>query len=317
MDATGQKTHLGFIGLGQMGAALAERLIAPDVTLHVHDPSRAAVAPFVEAGAIPHDGPRAVADRAGIVFACLPDGKVSETVAFGPTGVAGGSAIRTYVEMSTIGSNCIETIAARLAEHGIRTVDAPVSAGPKGARAGILTIMTAGAAEDLASVDPWLKRIGRSIITVDAKPGRAQVMKLVNNLISAAAMASSFETIVMGAKAGLDPDLMLEVLNASSARNSATLEKLPKAILPGTFDFGATVRTIFKDIELGLAEANRLGVPMWTGQAVAQVWRFAMMQGAADKDYTSLIRFMEEWAGVEVRGIGARAAQVPVAAKTH
>ena len=299
-------SNIGFLGLGLMGSPMAERLLGSDTTLHVFDPDQNAIAPFRQRGAMVHASPRSVADAADLVFACLPSPIVSEVAAFGDEGVIHGQAIRFYVEMSTIGSASVERIAEKLAEQGITVVDAPISGGPKGARAGNLAIMVAGEPDAVSHVEPWLRRIGPSIFNIDARPGRAQVMKLVNNLISAAIMASSFETLVMGAKAGLDPDVMVSVLNASSARNSATLQKVPEAILPGTFDFGATVKTIFKDVELGLAEARALNVPLWAGEAIAQIWRFAMTQGAQDADYTSLIRFMEAWAGVEVRSRGAK-----------
>lgn len=305
------RTDLGFIGLGLMGSAMAERLLSDDVTLHVCDPDTRATDRFRALGAVVQHTPKDVADHATIVFACLPSGAISQSVAFGPSGASEGSAIMIYVEMSTVGRPCVEMIAAALSAKGIAVVDAPISGGPKGARAGNLVIMAAGMSDALALASAWLDRIGGSIFIVDHRPGRAQVMKLINNLISAAAMTASYEALVMGAKAGLDPDLMVKVLNAGSARNSATLQKVPDAILTGTFDFGASTRTITKDVELGLAEAHSLGVPMWTAETVGQMWRFAMSQGAADDDYTTLIRFMEKWAGVEVRGSRARRCAAP------
>ena len=292
---------IGFLGLGLMGRPMAERLLSPEVRLHVFDPDARAVAPFRERGAVVHESPQSVADVATIVFASLPSPSVSEAVAFGERGVAHGRAVRFHVEMSTIGRLTVERIASALAPRGIAVVDAPISGGPKGAHAGNLAIMVAGSADAVAFVEPWLRRIGDTLFRVDERPGRGQVMKLVNNLISGAVMASTFESLVMGAKAGLDPDVMVAVLNASSARNSATLQKVPQAILPGTFDFGASIRTFCKDMELGLAEAHALNVPLWAGEAIGQIWRFAMTQGKQDEDYTSLIQFMESWAGVEVR----------------
>lgn len=290
--------ELGFIGLGLMGAPMAERLICKDSTLHVYDPNPAAAAALTDVGAVAHRSARGVADAAPIVFACLPSPEVSERVA---EEVAGGGAIELYVEMSTVGRPCIERVATRLAPRQIMVVDAPISGGPKGAREGSLSIMAAGSPQAVARARPWLKRIGKDIFDVHVEPGRGQVMKLVNNLISAAIMASTYETLVLGAKSGLDPDMMIAVLNASSARNSATLRKVPEAILTGSFDFGATVRTITKDVELGIAEAHDNDVPMWVGEHILQVWRFAKTQGYLDKDYTTLIQIMEKWGGATVR----------------
>lgn len=293
--------ELGFLGLGQMGSAIAERLEQAGATLHVFDPSARAAEPFIARGAVAHGSARAVAEVAGIVFACLPESAVSEGVA---REVAAGGAVRTYVEMSTIGSPSMGRIAATVGARGIALVDCPVSGGPKGARAGTLSVMAAGAPDALATVRPWLARIGRTVFEVGGRPGQAQLMKLVNNLINAANMATAFEALVLGAKGGLDAAQMVQVINASTGRNSATTDKIPKAVLTGSFDYGARLATMYKDVALGLAEAEALGVLMWVMQQVGSLWRFGMTEGRADQDFTALIRVLEGWAGVEVRGAG-------------
>jgi len=290
--------ELGFLGLGQMGAAIAERLEAPDVRLHVYDPNHVAVAPFVLRGAVDEASAAAVAAAAPIVFACLPNGTASELVA---AQVAGSSTLRIYVEMSTIGSPTMARIAQMLAKRGITLVDCPISGGPKGARAGTLSVIAAGPVAARDEVRPWLQRIGRNVFEVGEQPGQAQLMKLVNNLINAANMATAFEALVLGAKGGLDPTQMVDVINVSTGRNSATLDKVPKAVLPGTFDYGAKLSTMVKDVVLGLKEAEALGVPMWVHETVGQLWRFGATQGLGDADLTSLIQVLEDWAGVEVR----------------
>lgn len=290
--------ELGFLGLGQMGAAIAERLQAAGARLHVYDPNEVAVAPFVLRGAVDHDSVKSVADAAPIVFACLPNGAVSETVA---RQVIGGSAVCTYVEMSTIGSPAIGRITQIVATRGIALMDCPISGGPKGARAGTLTMLAAGPAEALAEVRPWLERVGGNVFVVGDKPGQAQLMKLVNNLINAANMATAFEALVLGAKGGLDPDMMVKVVNVSSGRSAATEAKVPQSVLTGSFDFGSRLVIMLKDVILGLQEAHDLGVPMWAHETVGQLWRFAVDQGMGDDDFTSLIKVMEGWAGTEVR----------------
>ena len=239
-----------------------------------------------------------MARAAPIVFACLPTAAVSEQVA---AEVAASRTLRIYVEMSTIGSAAMARIAQSLAVRGITLVDCPISGGPKGARAGTLSVIAAGPRAALDEIRPLLARIGRNVFEVGERPGQAQLMKLVNNLISAANMAAAFEALVLGAKGGLDPDLMVDVINASTGRNSATLDKVPKAVLPGTFDYGAKVSTMVKDIVLGLREAEALGVPMWVHETVGQLWRFGVTQGLGDADITALIQVMEDWAGAEVR----------------
>ena len=303
MDGTGE---VGFLGLGRMGGAMAERLLRSGVRLHVHDPSAAAMDRLVPLGAVPHDSPAAVADAADLVLACLPNAGVSEAVLAGPDGVLAGTRVATYVEVSTVGSAAAERIAATLAARGIGFLDAPISGGPPGARAGTLAVMAAGPGPVLAHVRPVLDRFGRTVVHVGERPGLGQMMKLVNNLVVAANMATLFEALVLGAKAGLDPDQMAAVVNASTGRSMVSQEMLPASVLSGRFDFGATVSVMEKDVSLGLAEAARLGVPMWTLEQSARLWRFARIQGMAGDDITALIRLMEGWAGTSVRGAAAR-----------
>jgi 3-hydroxyisobutyrate dehydrogenase-like beta-hydroxyacid dehydrogenase len=294
-------TRIGFLGLGQMGAPMAERLFGPDVELHVFDPRPEAVAPFVARGAVACGSPREVADAASIVLACLPSGEVSEVAALGPEGVVHGHAIRVYAEMSTIGRPAVERIAAGLAARGIAAVDTPITGGPPGARAGTLALMVAGAADAIATLRPFLERIGKRLFVLGERPGQGQVMKLVNNLLIAANMVSAFEALAMGAKAGLDPDAMVDVVNAGTGRSFVTSDMMP-AVLSRRFGFGAAIAVVDKDVHLGLEEARALGVPMWGVEQAARVWRFAATQGMAKDDISELARLMERWAGAEIRG---------------
>ena len=293
-------TRIGFLGLGQMGAPMAERLFGPDVELHVFDPRPEAVAPFVARGAVACGSPREVADAASIVLACLPSGEVSEVAALGPEGVVHGHAIRVYAEMSTIGRPAVERIAAGLAARGIAAVDTPITGGPPGARAGTLALMVAGAADAVATLRPFLERIGKRLFVLGERPGQGQVMKLVNNLLIAANMVSAFEALAMGAKAGLDPDAMVDVVNAGTGRSFVTSDMMP-AVLSRRFGFGAAIAVVDKDVHLGLEEARALGVPMWGVEQAARVWRFAATQGMAKDDISELARLMERWAGAEIR----------------
>ena len=297
----GGVTRIGFLGLGQMGAPMAERLLGPDVELHVCDPRPEAVAPFVAHGAVACGSPREVADAVSIVLACLPSGEVSEAAALGPEGVVHGHAIRVYGEMSTIGRPAVERIAAGLAARGIATVDTPITGGPPGARAGTLALMVAGAADAVATLRPFLERIGKRLFVLGERPGQGQVMKLVNNLLIAANMVSAFEALAMGAKAGLDPDAMVDVVNAGTGRSFVTSDMMP-AVLSRRFGFGAAIAVVDKDVHLGLEEARALGVPMWGVEQAARVWRFAATQGMAKDDISELARLMERWAGAEIRG---------------
>jgi 3-hydroxyisobutyrate dehydrogenase len=290
-------TTIGFLGLGQMGAPMAERLLAPDVRLYVYDPRPEAMLPFAQQGAVACSSPAAVAAEAEIVFACLPSGKVSEAVA---AEVAGGGAVRLYADMSTIGRETMERIAAMMDARNIGFVDAPISGGPPGARAGTLAMLAAGAPDAVAALKPWQLRIGKSVFVIGDRPGQAQVMKLVNNLLFAANLIAAIEGFAMGAKAGLDADTMLAMVNAGTGRSMAT-ERVLEEIISGRFAFGAAITVLDKDVRLGLAEATALDVPMWTLEQAARVWRFAASQGAGAQDLSTVARFMEDWAGADIR----------------
>jgi 3-hydroxyisobutyrate dehydrogenase len=242
-----------------------------------------------------------VADAASIVFACLPSRKVSEDAAFGENGVAGGSAIKIYVEMSTIGRTCIQSIAEALARKSIHTVDAPISGGPPRARQGTLAMMVAGGKDDVVAVAPWLRLIGKDLYVLGDTPGQAQVMKLVNNLVMAANMVVASEGLVMGAKAGLDAAQMMEVLNAGTGRSTASADILARAALTGTFDFGARLAIVDKDVALGLDEAEALGVPVAAIAQAGKAWRDAATGGRSEEDFTSIIKLIEERGGAVVR----------------
>jgi 3-hydroxyisobutyrate dehydrogenase-like beta-hydroxyacid dehydrogenase len=293
-------SRIGFIGVGQMGAPMAERLLAAGREVAVFDVNAAAVAPLAARGAVAAQSAREAASGAEIVFACLPSPDVSRSVALGPDGVAGVEGLRIYVESSTIGTATIKAIAAGLAARGITVLDAPVSGGPRGARAGKLATMVAGDPSAFDRVKPHFDAICGKVFYVGATPGLAQITKLANNMISGAAMAVSMEAAVMAVKAGVDAHTLIDVVNASTGRNTCTTDKFPQSILPRTFDYGGKLATMYKDVELCFAEARALGVPMWVGAAVVQLWFQAMAEGRGQDDYTTLIKTIEGWTGVTV-----------------
>ncbi len=296
-----EQAEIGFIGLGAMGGSIARRLAQADIKMHVYDIDPSKTAAFAKWNVVVHSNPKSIADAVEIVFACLPDIEVSKTVAYGAEGVIYGKKLKVYLETSTIGRRPVIDIAKTLSTKNISFLDCPVSGGPRGADDGTLAIMVAGDAAVIESVRGLLNLIGKKVFEIGPEPGMAQMMKLVNNIISASNMASAFEALVLGAKAGLDADLMVDVINASTGRNSATTDKVPKSVLPGTFDYGASTHTLHKDITLGLIEAEELKVPMWVANNTRQVWEFAMTQGGTDLDFTTLIQYYEKWAGVVVR----------------
>ncbi|QEY63066.1 NAD(P)-dependent oxidoreductase [Metapseudomonas lalkuanensis] len=293
--------NLGWIGLGQMGAPMAERLLGEEVNLHVFDLDPEVMGAFVDKGAVAHASPQAVADAAEIVFACLPDPSVSERVAFGPDGVATGRKIRLYVETSTIGNGCIQAIGIELAKSGIVTIDGPISGGAPAAREGRLTMMVSGDPDAVAEVTPWLSRIGRQVTCLGPRLGQAQIMKLVNNMVMAANMVVASEGLSLGSKAGLDVVAMMEVLMTSTGSSRALTEILVRALHPGTDDFGAHLSIVQKDVSLGISEATALGISLPALDAVRGVWTAAAAGDLARQDLTCILRYIEQQAGTEVR----------------
>jgi 3-hydroxyisobutyrate dehydrogenase-like beta-hydroxyacid dehydrogenase len=294
--------RIAFIGCGAMGAPMAERLIDAGHALSIYDPSPAATAPLVARGAVAAPSPRAAAEASDVAFACLPSPEVSRKVALDVDGIIACKGLGAYVEMSTIGSKTVKAIAQGLSAAGIPVLDSPVSGGPRGARAGTLSTMVAGAPATFESVKPLLETVARNVFYMGEAPGLGQVTKLANNMISAAGMAAAFETSAMAVKAGVDARALIETVNASTGRNSATMDKFPAAILTRSFDYGGKLSTMYKDVFLCLEEARELNVPMWVGSNVVQLWFHAMTQGRGNDDYTALIKMIENWAGVVVGG---------------
>jgi 3-hydroxyisobutyrate dehydrogenase-like beta-hydroxyacid dehydrogenase len=224
-----------------------------------------------------------------------------QQVALGEGGVAQGTKAKILIDLSTTGPGVASRVAKGLAEHGIQAVDAPVSGGVKGAREGTLAVMISCPKATLETVEPIAKVFGK-VFYVGEKPGLAQVVKLGNNMLAAAAVVASSEALAMGVKAGVDARVMVEIINASSGRNSATQEKFPRAILPGTFDFGFATGLSYKDVRLCVDEAEALGVPMLLGSLVRQMLAVTQAKYGAASDFTSIAKVIEEWAGVEIRG---------------
>lgn len=295
----------GFIGLGVMGARMARRLLEHGYPLIVHDVNAQAVKPLAKLGARVARNPREVADHAQVVFVSLPAPAVLREVALGEHGVKQGKKTKILIDLSTTGSKVEKEVAAALRHHGITLIDAPVSGGATGAEKGTLAVMVAGKPTVVAGLRNMLAVFGKVFIA-GAEPGQAQLLKLLNNLLSQSALAMSLEVLVAGVKAGLDPDLMIDVINAGSGRNTATEDKIPRAVLTRKFDFGFPIAGACKDIGLAIEECQALGMPMLVGSAARQLWQFAYNQGGGARDMTSLVTYLEPWAGVEVRGKSAR-----------
>jgi len=295
------KESIGFVGVGRMGVRMVRRLIQAGHPVTIYDTSSEAMAPLLEIGATRADSPAAVGSAAEIVFASVPTPPIVQAVALGPKGVIEGSRVKIFIDVSTTGATVARAVAEGLAAKGIRAVDAPVSGGITGAEKGTLAVMVSCAEDVLAKVKPVLEVIGK-IFFVGTQPGQGQTMKLLNNLLSATAMAITSEAVVMGVKAGLDPALVIDVFNAGTARNSATQDKIKQHVISRSFSYGFGIGLLNKDIRLCMAEADAFGVPMIVGSAVRQLLSIATQTEGLDADMTTMARTVEKWAGVQVGG---------------
>lgn len=294
-------TSIGFIGLGAMGAPMARHLARQGYRLVVNDFNRSAVDSVVALGAHAAASAREVADHCSIVLLCLPSLPAIRDVVFGEGGVADGSAVRVVVDFSTTGANFAREVAQGLATRDIALLDSPITGNVTTAGNGTLGIMCSGpraAYEKVAAVMATLA--SATVLYLGEESGKAQTLKLLNNLLSATGMASTCEAFILGVKGGLAPRRMLEIINSGDASSSASRNKFARSVLPRRFDFGARMAITAKDISLSVEEAQSRGVPMWVAQTVQQIWKFASTQGGSDRDGTSLITYLEPWAGIEV-----------------
>lgn len=293
--------EIGFIGLGNMGAPMARRLIDAGHKLVVYDVRTEAALALGALGAEVATSPQDVADRAETVMASLPSPTVAKEVALGTGGVIEGKRIRRFVDLSTTGSRVAAEIFAALAKRRIVQIDSPVSGGVAGARKGTLAVMVSGPPDDVAAVRDLLGIFGR-VFVVGEKPGMAQTMKLANNFLSATAMAATAEAVAMGVKAGLDATVMIDVINAGSGRTTASDGKFPQAVLPRSFDYGFATALMLKDVRLCAEEARTLGVPDKIMRAVLDQWEITNSEYGGESDFTTIVKMVENRAGVIIGG---------------
>lgn len=292
---------IGFVGLGQMGLPIAQRLLAAGHAVVAFDRRAETRAAIAAAGGAWADSPRAVADRCALVMVSLPTPEVVEAVALGADGLVHGRELRTYVDLSTTGPVVAQKVAAGLAPHGVLAVDAPVSGGVAGAEQGTLAVMVSCPRARFDELAPVLASFGRNVFHVGEQPGQGHLMKLINNLLSTTTLAATYEVLTLGAKAGLDPARMVEILQVSSGTNHAVETKIPKYLLRNV-PMGFALGLSYKDVKLAVEAGEALRMPMRMGRITAQVWQDAIRAGGAEQDYLQVVRQYEDLAGVRWSG---------------
>jgi 3-hydroxyisobutyrate dehydrogenase-like beta-hydroxyacid dehydrogenase len=289
---------IGFIGTGNLGGALVVGLLKSGFDVAIFDADAKAMAALQGRGARALNSARAVGDEAAIVFACLPTPEICQEVALAENGVAAGKAIDIYVETSTLGLPAIDAIARALAAHDVELLDNPIIGGGGGAGVaeGKMATITAGPRNAFARVEPILRTLTRNVFYVGEKPGLAQICKCVNAALAITGLTIACEAMVMGAKAGIDPKLLLDIVNAGSGRNVTTEERFARTVLARKFGSNQ-MRIASKDMKLYAETAHALGVPALVGSNIAEIWN-----AASARDVRHLVQFFEAFADVEVKG---------------
>ena len=292
----------GYVGIGNMGGPMAANLARTGSEVIIGDLNTAAVEAFTteHETARPANGLAAVGQDAEAVFMCLPNGKIVREVVLGEGGVAEGMAEGTVlVDMSSSSPMGTIELGKKLADHGIRMVDAPVSGGVPRAIEGTIAIMVGGAKEDIQKVRPALDAMGGQVFET-GDLGSAHAMKAINNVLSATNFVVGVEALVIGKKFGLDPENMVDILNFSSGKNSATEGKLKQYVLSRGFDSGFSMDLMIKDVATALDLAHEMGVPWMIGGTVYEMYQAARNHMIDNADNSDIARWIEANGGIEL-----------------
>lgn len=290
MSLDPSSARIAFLGLGKMGLPMAGRLVAAGWTVVGFDPSPAAAAAFTEAGGRAADSAVEAVEGAGAVVTMLPDGKAVRAVLAGPEGIAGHLAPGAIViDMSSSAPVGTRDLARELADRGIVLVDAPVSGGVKRAVDGTLAIMVGGDQAD--AVRPLLESLGTSLFET-GPVGSGHAMKALNNYVSAAGLTAACEALRIGARFGLDPTLMTDILNVSTGRNNSTDVKLKPYVIPKSYTSGFSLALMAKDLRTADDLARHEGVPAPLSRTIAALWQDALADLGAEADHTAIDAFL-------------------------
>ena len=299
---------IGFIGVGNMGAGMANNLLKAGYTLTLNDIRRDAAGPLLEKGARWAETPQQVAMQSEITFTSLPGPPDVEAVALGAEGVlAGMKPGSVYIDLSSNSPTLVRQLHDIFRERGMHMLDAPVSGGVIGARTGLLAVMVGGDEALYQRVKPVLDAIGDNVVYCGAI-GAGSICKLVHNTISAITSQAITELFTLGVKAGADPKALWETTRRGSfGRGAGGIHRLPESWFSGDFEpdwdkgFFAT-KLMRKDVGLATQLAREYSVPMALASLTEQELIEAINRGWGDNPTTIVRRLQEERAGVEVRG---------------
>lgn len=295
------KHIIGFIGIGTMGTFMSQNLIKQGYKVVVYDLNEQAMEYLVKAGAAKALHPRDVAERSSVVITMLPASPDVEAVVLGPTGVLeGAKAGDILIDMGSSYPGSTRMIGERLVARGIRMLDAPVSGGAKGAKEATLSIMVGGSESDFDECRPIFEAMGKNIYYI-GPASAGHTVKALNNLCSACSMIITSEAMAVATKLGLSPEKVIEVINSSTGRSWSSQFKFPTYVLNDNFNSGFSIGLMNKDVEIATRLGRELHVPMFVGAMVQQLYNLAVGEGAAGDCHTAIVKFIEDWSGVEIR----------------
>jgi 2-hydroxy-3-oxopropionate reductase len=286
--------RIGFLGVGNMGQPMAEKLLDAGHELWVCDVREDALQPLLARQARRALSPKQLADACETVVVSLPTLEIFRQAAIGSKGLLFGSALKTLINTCTVGGAFIREIEQACTAAGAILIDAPISGGRAGAQAATLAVMVSGNSTKIAELMPIFRLWGPTVVIAGDKPGAAQIMKLTNNILFAVSLIATSEAMTMATTGGIPPDAMLQVLNNGTGRNFATMSLFPKAVIPRTFEVGATFEILMKDVDLAIEQGEALGVPMWVCQAARLVLLHGVFQGRAGQDLSRAVQIIEE-----------------------
>jgi 3-hydroxyisobutyrate dehydrogenase len=290
---------IGYVGLGNMGGALATRLLMTH-PLVVFDRAESACRALAAAGAAVAEDLPALAARCDLIFFCLPTSDHVREAIFGASGLSAGLRSGTLLVDQTTGDpNITRTMAADLASRGIDLIDAPVSGGRQGAQAGTIAIMVGASHEQYGRVEPVLKAISPNVFHAGGV-GNGHVVKLVNNLMSTAQRLLSFEAVSLAARNGVDPKTAVEMLLASGGRNAYLEKIMAPRVLNGKLDIGFTLGLAHKDVRLACQLGQASDVPMFFGNLTRELYQVCIAEMGRDSQVDTVGLVFDRMAGTQV-----------------
>lgn len=293
------KPRIGFIGLGIMGRPMTKHLLNAGYEVVVHDINREAVKEIVEAGAEEANACAEVAERSDLIITMVPDSPDVQAAALGEGGIIEG--VRegaTYVDMSTIAPSVSVEVGEEMAKKGVKCLDGPVSGGDVGAQNAALSIMVGGDEETYEFVRPIFEVMGTPVLC--GPLGAGQIVKACNQVLVAVTIAGVSEALTLGAKAGVDPQKIVEVLGNGLAR-CGILENRGERMVNGDFEPGFRIRLHYKDLNIIMKTGNDYQVPLPVTSVVHELFNTAMVKDRSELDHSGLLTVIEDMAGIKAR----------------